>query len=1456
MNFIAKCVFALVLLLTVSPAISRGQDIFITEFMAVGSVQVLDDDGDDNDFIEIFNDGVTTEDLGGYFLSDDCGARFKWTFPAGVTIEPGRFLVVWASEKNRTDPCCPLHTNFRLSGDGECVLLTDPFGDVIHDYAFYPNQQLGYSYGLEMNGSGAERVSLVEPGAPCTATVPPFTNPPNTDLSWTQPGFNDSSWATGTTGVGYDTGPDYHPMIGLDLGPTSMQNNTTCTIRIPFQIADPAGTTFFDFSMKYDDGYVAYINGTRVTSREAPAQATSTSASTSDSLDAKAFDFEPATFDEGTPTLVMGENILAIQALNRSTDSSDLLALPTLEGFSVGNTGVLVSSSVQYFPEPTPGFGNVPGAPDISQKPEFSEPSGAYPPGLSIALSMIVPVEGTVIRYTLDQSVPNESSPLYDEPIDVQGEVVIAARAFQPGLLPSKPIFNYYVILGVDVLNFDSSIPLLVCSTLGESLPPVCSAGPYTEGRLLLFKRGGDGRARLANAVDLEHYVGYRRRGNPSVGCLREKMYFNIEFRDRENKDDDELLFDGWAIHSDYAMFPPWNIDRAFMRNPIAYWMSRAIGQWAPQTEFVECFLHTSGQQELTMASYHGVYVLSERVERGVGRVDIKRLDPGDNEEPDVTGGYILQRDRTKTDDTSVTAGGFPNMVFSYPRDPSGAQLNYFRDYIDTSFASLHPGMGSNADSTLVDVESFIDYHILNLYPKEVDAFLFSSYMYKPRNGLLFMGPIWDYDRTMGAADDARVADPLGWDAVGTRMFERSYSWYGNLFDNQPPLGSSAWARAYRARWRDIRSGPLRTANIHGQIDAWAALLLEPAVRNQQRWPSVPPRFGSYQGEINHLKNWLETRANWIDVQFQDVDGEFVDVPTFSHPGGNVDPDFEVEISAVAGDIYYTLNGPDPRNGSETNPAAIFYDGPITITDSTRIRARARVGIDWSGLVEARYLSGDTAVGVFDEALLIESPATCGDATCGPACGPNNDTFYNGDNSYTSIAQTDRDLWTTGDTFEFAYNRLEGDFDVSVRMDDFLHPNPGTCWGKYGIMARQTLDHNARMVSIQNHGPCTAAHQSTSLMGRTNHLASDELFEEINVNGAIVVASAATVLKSYEYLRLTRRGNTMNGWASDDPEVEDDPTNDSLWIKHGRNFNTTSDSSSWLVGFCNSEHNGGGCDVQEADFTLIRWPGVSDPVDPVDPITGLVVTEIMYQPQSLPGDAFGVSLYEFIEFQNTGDEPLDLAGVTLEQPFFDFTNSAISMLGVGEYLVVVRSMGAFVERHGDAIPVAGQFSGALGNSIQNILLEGPIGEVLMDFDYQSSWQPSANGQGHSLVIRDPAASPSTWSISSSWRASFEVGGSPGREDELLGRRVQGDVNGNGFLDIADVMGLLFTVTGQLVVAPCSTGSGNFVLHDIDGDGDLTVNDAIRVLRFLFLSGPPPDRGSECTPIPGCPDACF
>jgi len=102
---------------------SRG--LVINELMASNRTALADEDGQHHDWIELHNGGVRTVDLYSFFLSDNPARPFKWRFPHGTAIEPGGYLVVFASGKNRPGgDGNPAHTNFRLSAEGETVLLS------------------------------------------------------------------------------------------------------------------------------------------------------------------------------------------------------------------------------------------------------------------------------------------------------------------------------------------------------------------------------------------------------------------------------------------------------------------------------------------------------------------------------------------------------------------------------------------------------------------------------------------------------------------------------------------------------------------------------------------------------------------------------------------------------------------------------------------------------------------------------------------------------------------------------------------------------------------------------------------------------------------------------------------------------------------------------------------------------------------------------------------------------------------------------------------------------------------------------------------------------------------------------------------------------------------------------------------------------------------------------------
>ncbi|TVR52193.1 MAG: hypothetical protein EA425_05365 [Puniceicoccaceae bacterium] len=100
----------------------------LNEIVASNGSLIADEDGDFEDWIELHNPGDATVELSGWGLSDNESRPFKWEFPEGVVLEPGAFLLIWASGKDRTNPSHTLHTNFSISSSGEEVLLTRPDG--------------------------------------------------------------------------------------------------------------------------------------------------------------------------------------------------------------------------------------------------------------------------------------------------------------------------------------------------------------------------------------------------------------------------------------------------------------------------------------------------------------------------------------------------------------------------------------------------------------------------------------------------------------------------------------------------------------------------------------------------------------------------------------------------------------------------------------------------------------------------------------------------------------------------------------------------------------------------------------------------------------------------------------------------------------------------------------------------------------------------------------------------------------------------------------------------------------------------------------------------------------------------------------------------------------------------------------------------------------------------------
>jgi hypothetical protein len=129
-----------------------SQQIAINEVMTSNNTTIADEDGSYEDWIEIYNYGTTDVNIGGYGLSDDATTLYKWVFQSYI-LKAKQFVLVWASDKNKTNPNGQLHTNFKIKSAGEPILLTNSGGQTINEVPSI-ELQADVSYGRNPDGTG------------------------------------------------------------------------------------------------------------------------------------------------------------------------------------------------------------------------------------------------------------------------------------------------------------------------------------------------------------------------------------------------------------------------------------------------------------------------------------------------------------------------------------------------------------------------------------------------------------------------------------------------------------------------------------------------------------------------------------------------------------------------------------------------------------------------------------------------------------------------------------------------------------------------------------------------------------------------------------------------------------------------------------------------------------------------------------------------------------------------------------------------------------------------------------------------------------------------------------------------------------------------------------------------------------------------------------------------------
>jgi hypothetical protein len=262
----------------------------ITEFMAANDGTLLDGNGKASDWIELYNAGDAPIDLAGWHLTDSPDNLDRWTFPS-KTLNAGDYLVVFASGDDATDPAGNLHTDFNLRAEGEYLALVAPDGLTIASQFGVPPATFPPQYENVSFGRPAQVDTTVYVGEHSAGQYLIPTSGDNTLIgpAWRQPGFipgaaGESPWTTGNGGFGY-TSYANDALIGADLETPMLNHNASAYVRLPFTVGSAdelAALHDLNLGMKYDDGFVAYLNGTEIARRNAPASVAWNSAATAD----------------------------------------------------------------------------------------------------------------------------------------------------------------------------------------------------------------------------------------------------------------------------------------------------------------------------------------------------------------------------------------------------------------------------------------------------------------------------------------------------------------------------------------------------------------------------------------------------------------------------------------------------------------------------------------------------------------------------------------------------------------------------------------------------------------------------------------------------------------------------------------------------------------------------------------------------------------------------------------------------------------------------------------------------------------------------------------------------------------------------------------------------------------------------------------------------------------------
>jgi hypothetical protein len=879
-------------------------------------------------------DGSTDGVYGNGSVTHTAGTEKEpyWRVDLGDTY-PIERIVIW----NRTDCCAERLSNFRLAVLDEAlevVAESDHFTDL--------SAPAAQSYAVEVLGARGRYVEIRKLGLDSSGTL-------YLSLAEVQV---------------FEGALTFTELIETDVEGAMLSASPSIYVRIPFEVDDPSAFDFLKLRVRYDDGFVAYLNGREVARRNAPASPAWDSAAAAERPDPEAIAFEEISIADFADHIEPGGNVLALHGLNISRDDGDFLLAPELVGVAI------TAGAERYFPEPTPGAANST-APVLGfvADTRFSADRGFYDGPVAVDITTATP--GAEIRYTLDSSPPSAATGIpYTGPITVSTTTTLRAAAFLEGFGPSNVDTHTYIFPAHVLAQDGAGFPPTWGGTAAdyEMDPEVVNAAAYRDtiaeditSRLRtvsivmepddLFGPSGiysntEGRGRAWERPCSLEVIDPERGESWQFDCGIRIFGFGWRSHSASLKHAFRLFFrrEYGDARLDFRFFPEWRVERfnnnivlrsqgsrswndfrpsientQYIRDAWARYTARDMGKLTTSSTFVHLYLN---------GLYWGLYNPVER--------------------PDAD--FMAEHVGGSAEDYDALNARVGNVeVIDGSRARWDALVAMARAGVPTLEAYRSLG-------DLIDVPDLIDFMLINFYTVNQDWVGSNGNNMRVAGAPSPLGGyrsfVWDMEYSIWEATD---------NGLNVRSDHSTQSTVYVGLRGNPDFRMDFADRAHRHLFNGGALTPGRTA------ERWSYLAAEidrAVVGESARW-------GDRRREPPYTRDveWVRERDRLLTSFFPQRTGIFVsqlraaglypalEAPAFSQHGGLVPAGFELLVSAPAGTVYYTLDGADPRlPGGGLAPEAIALAGGTILLDGpTVVKARARAGGDWSALNEAFF---------------------------------------------------------------------------------------------------------------------------------------------------------------------------------------------------------------------------------------------------------------------------------------------------------------------------------------------------------------------------------------------------------------------------------------------------------------------------------------------------------------------